>query len=396
MFGNNNNLLGLLNGHNHFANFDLFKNSRNMPNFFAGNNRAVTNRLLNRPLHNILKHLSPKRNIDTISLGQNNPLENSISPEQLYTPASLVDALGNLPVNTENQPADQIQPDTGSVEKNFLNMVDLNMDFNLVQFESALTKLIEDAEDGQVEISSYSDVSVGLHVDFNAKAQMEEIYKGIEAENRPEMVESLNVKSAFDRALAMMMKSREFEAEMFYRESFRSHYAMNSEHGDGFVRVSRKLAMQYTQDLSFNFRSLSLYNSQANQLAETGEAGDYIQQTEALVDNPQTTGELIGQFFDTVQGLIDNAEDKTIDKINTFFDNLTAQMGVEPGILDQSRNSLIDGAKAFFSEVDLTMNSLQLKYSENSQPIEQIAETDQTNQTDTPEINEEPAPEMLT
>ena len=171
---------------------------------------------------------------------------------------------------------------------------------------------------------------------------------------------------------------------------------MNSEYADGFVRVSRKLAMQYTQDLSFNFRSLSLNNSQANQLAETGEAGDYIQQTEALVDNPQTTGELIGQFFDTVQGLIDNAEDKTIDKINTFFDNLTAQMGVEPGILDQSRNSLIDGAKAFFSEVDRTMNSLQLKYSENSQPIEQIAETDQTNQTDTPEINEEPAPEMLT
>jgi len=393
MFGNNNQLFGFLNGYNQLANIGLFRSLRNLPNFFAGNERAITNRLLNRPLHNILKHLNPKKGIDTISLGQRSALENPLLPEQLYTPASLINALGNLPVNTEDQSADQIQPDTGSVEKKFLNMVDLNMDFNLVEFENALTNLIEDAEDGQVEISSYSNVSVGLHVDFKAKALMEEIYKGSEAENRPEMINSLNVKSAFDRAMAMMMKSREFEAEMFYRESSRSHYIMNSEYADGFIRISRKLAMQYTQDLSFNFRSLNLYNSQANQLTETGEAGDYIQQTEALVDNPQTNGELIGQFFDAVQGLIDNAEDKIIEKINTFFDNLTAQMGTEPGFLDQTRNSVIDGAKAFFSEVDRAINGLQLKYSENSQPIEQIANTNQTPQTDMPEINEEPVPE---
>jgi hypothetical protein len=260
------------------------------------------------------------------------------------------------------------------VQKQWSNFVNLNMNFNLAQFERTISELANDAADGEIETQTLSKLNIGLHVDLTAMAQSTSKTKieSTDGQSVSNSYSQLNVSKSETRALKAMVKSREYEAKLFYRESLKSRYSEKQVVADGFIRTSRKLAMRYTQDFSFNFKSLQMFNSQAAALTQTGEADQYINTTENMVDNPQVTGDVIGQFFDSVQGYIGNMESALLDKVNEFFDNLAGQMGISSDQLEFTRDTIINGIESFFDKVDQAVTNATGQYlpppGENPEP----------------------------
>ena len=271
-------------------------------------------------------------------------------------------------VPTENQSSSPV------VQQQWTNFVNLNMNFNLAQFERTISELADDAADGEIETQTLSKLNIGLHVDMTAIAQSTSKTKIESTDGQPasNSYSQLDVTKSESRAIKAMMKSREYEANLFYKESLKSKYSEKQVVADGFIRTSRKLAMRYTQDFSFNFKSLQMFNSQAAALTETGEADQYVNTTESLVDNQQVTGDMIGQFFDSVEGYINGMESALIDNVNEFFDNLAGQMGISSDQLSFTRDTIINGIESFFDKVDQAVTNATSRYlpppTENTEP----------------------------
>lgn len=287
-------------------------------------------------------------------------------------------------------------------QRNWQNRIDLNLKFNLSEFESSLTQLVEDSQDGEMQTETLTNINLGLHVDLSVKGKLNDIIKnaGLGQEGTASQQALVaKVRTASNQAAAMQVQSRNFEADMFYRESQATNFKIRQEYSDGFMRVSRKLSMRYSQDFSLNFRSLQAYNSQAAQLSETGDLTSYLNNAEALVDSNQIQGETIGKFFDIVQGYLDQTEDKVMEKINYFFDQLSSQLGIDSADLDQSREQTLETARAFFEKVDNVLADVKTKYVSADPPPVQIDELPATEpeQVEAPtesEQIEQPSEEM--
>ena len=393
MVNNYGKLFGLLNRFNNFTGFGFLDRLKNNQGHHFRGAKNFTNGLPNSQADNISRILNPPNRVGNINQPENNSISNSRpQPSLIYSPESLMKALQNQVEKPETQPSDQSQPETRLVEQKFKNMVKLNLDFNLADFEMAITNLIEKAEEKQVETITLNEIKLGLHVDLKAKAKLEEKYEVTGESDRSHGLIAARTKTRSKSALGVMVRARAFEANMFYRESLRSSYSMKEKYSDGFIRVSRKLAMHYTQDLSFNFKSLSMFNTQAEELDNTDNLEGYINNTEALVDSPQIPGELIGKFFDVVQGYIEKAEAKTIGKINAFYDSVAEQMGIDPGQLNHTKESLINTVTAFFDEVEQAIDSVQHKYVDTNPPVEQIPESEPADVSAEPEIEDQSEP----
>jgi len=406
MFGNRD-FYNILNNFNfrHFANLDFFRGH----NGHDGKKSSATS--LGAPTswqknNSVLKSLSPASQAKPVTdkiekvLQPKSPATTDNLPGGIYTPDSLLKALFNQPAPPQDSDQSQNQTEIVKAEKKWINRVDLNLNFSLTEFEHTIASLVNDAEDGEFDSATLSNLNIGLHADLRAKAKMLETVETSANENEAngaQGVETISIKTRQKQALAIKMQARNFEAEMFSKESEATRLKIREEYGDGFMRVSRKLAMRYTQDFSFNFKSLNLYNSQAAELENTGDIESYVSSTESLVDNQQVTGELIGQFFGVVDEYLSSAEDKIIDKINTFFDNLSQQLGIDSEYLDASRETLVDQVSVFFDKVEQATSSVMDKYINAGQTPEQLPESTppaiEENVSDTSEADPVPVEE---
>jgi len=401
MFGKGN-LSGLFNSLNlnRFANLDLFS--------------ALKQKSPNGRAFGVMKPISLPR----IGLFNNkptykaNPIFDSIdkilvkpdapttpSTDQAYGLGDILRALqnqpANLPTSSKAAQTPQDNPNKVTTETKWMNMVNLNMDFNLSELESSIGRFIEDAQDGEIETTTLSNLTMGLHVDLKAKAKYTQKIEisNTEGNSNSRGFERVKIKTREKQAMAIKMQARNFEAEMFYKESLNTKYTMKQEFGDGFMRTSRKLAMRYTQDFSINFSSLNQYNSQAIDLENTGNAEGYINSTEALVDNNQVSGEMINQFFNIVDDYLSQAESKIIDKVNSFFDEMAMGLGISSEYLDQTRETLINEIGSFFDKVEQVADSAMDKYIQAPAP-EPLPEPESPPAGDDPGIEtpeEEPA-----
>ena len=262
----------------------------------------------------------------------------------------------------ETAPEEDPQAPESLIEKKWLSLIDLNMKFNLVEFEKTLRGVLQDAEDGEIDEASLTKIAMGLHVDLKAKARVSEVYQsGDTADAQVNEASRTRVKAR--QALRAMLKTRGFEARMFYRESLKTSSSMHSRTVDGFLRVSRKLSMRYSQDFSLRLNSLNLFNSQAQELDQTGNAASYINSTENLVDTPQTSGDLIGKFFEAVQGYLDNSQSMITEKIDQFFSSLADEMGLDNQLFQSTRDALLSNVSAFFDRVDQAVSTVMDRYS---------------------------------
>ncbi|MCP4580269.1 MAG: hypothetical protein GY839_01530 [candidate division Zixibacteria bacterium] len=378
MFGKGN-FQGLFNSLNlnRFANLDLFSALKQKTSMGGPFGRMRSGSIPGIGLHKNKPAIKSNPIPDSIEKMFSKPgAPATRSADQTYGLGDLLKALKKRAAAPEVAQQPQSSPETVKTQTKWMNMVKLNMDFNLSELEQSIGNFIEDAQDGEVETTTLTNLNMGLHVDLRAKAKFEQKIQSSRAEGNHDShgFKRAKVTTREKQAMAIKMQARNFEAEMFYKESMKTKYKMKQEFGDGFMRTSRKLAMHYTQDFSFNFTALNQYNTQAVELQNTGDAEGYINSTEALVDNSQVSGELINQFFGVVDEYLSQAESKVIDKVNSFFDKMAQSLGIDSKYLDQNREMLIGRIGAFFDKVEQVADSAMDKYIQAPAPPEPIPE----------------------
>jgi len=171
--------------------------------------------------------------------------------------------------------------------------VKLNLKFDLAHFEAALSGLTEATEaeagnrrfdldialdspvekSGLVENITFTDLNIGLSVDFKARARLTEKF-ALNSEVGTAKESSYGRQhNSYKHAVQSMLSARNFRAETFYKNSFKSKYTTRTNYSDDHIRVTKKLAMKYSEDFSLHFRSLEQFQSQSEQLAQTDRDG---------------------------------------------------------------------------------------------------------------------------
>ncbi len=262
-----------------------------------------------------------------------------------------------------------------SHEREWINLVTLSMKFNLSDFERMVTTLAQDAEDGQLETTTLNNLRIGLSTDLNVKALVNQkvTYDNPEALDQSDLNRSAGYSVGERNAMSMKLQSRQFKAAAFYRDSMSKSFQLDKSYSDGFLRISRKMSMRYTQDFSFNYRSLQKFSQQATGLENSGNTEQYLNTTEALLDNQNVGGELIGDFFNMVDDYMGQAEDQLLGKIDDFFNELSSQVGIESRYTAQTKELLVSSVTSFFDKVEAAVNTVESRYiAPTSEITEQI------------------------
>jgi hypothetical protein len=301
---------------------------------------------------------------DTLDLSGDSANSPATTKKATYTPQTVKpesdDSKAKSKESPDAEPAAEAQPEKELLNSKSATKIDLKMIFKLSDFQSLVTAVAEDAKDGQLDTTSYSNLNLGFHADLNAKAIVKETYKLADGQDGVTQAQKDN--SRFSNLEASMIKSRGFEAASFYRESMKTSFKINETYRDGFLNVARKLSVRYSQDFHLNLKTVNQFNSQSEALSKTGDLQAYLGNTEALVDSAQSSGELIGQFFDTVDKYLNGAEDKLIAKVEDFMKNLASEMGIESDFLDSAKDTLVGTIKDFFDKVDTAISSVKANY----------------------------------
>lgn len=353
-----------LHDHYHIGNRDSHSGLNNTSNAVVTPNAAKTSDI------KAIQPVEPKPT-DKIEISPTNS-DQTQTAKATYTPeivkANAEEAgLTTTPATTEKTPAEETPAAEPEVQNKLVSSksmakLNLKMAFSMSDFQSVVTAFAEDAKDGQIDTTTYSNLNIGLHTELDAKAIIKEKYQSADGQDLAGQALNGREKLKYDNLEASLAKSRGFEAASFYRESLRTNFRIHQNYRDGFLNVARKLSMRYTQDFGMNLRTMSQFNSQAESLDQTGQLQSYLGSAEALVDSPQTSGELINKFFETVESYLDGAEDKLIEKINAFFDNLASEMGIDSEILNAAKETMVSSISNFFDQVEQAINLVQSRY----------------------------------
>ena len=325
---------------------------------------------------------------DTIEISGRTPETAKESP--VYSSEDIVPAEDTpeevVPANEEA--TEPVEPHDNGLVSQIKSRAKLNLSmiFNLAEFDAIASSFAEDAEDGQIDTISYSKLNIGLHAELEAKARVKEMYRDMEGPGGPLQYFKSNQRLRSSQFEAAMMRTRGFEADMFYRDSLKTSYKVRESYRNGFMKVSRKLHVRYTQDFGLNLRALNMFNGQSEALNQAGNLDSYLGNTESLVDSPAASGALLESFFDTVQGYLDGAEDKLLEKINFFFENLASEMGVETSFLEGAQEILVANVGEFFDRVDGTIELTRNRY---------LPASEEPPAPELPETPEEPIIEMV-
>ena len=326
---------------------------------------------------------------DTIELSNTVPETEAKEAPVVYTPEMIAENAPETPAPAAEDPPDEPESGMTAIKSKINAQFNMNMIFSLSQFEQTLATFAEDAEDGKVNTASYSDMNIGLHTDLRANAHIRETFKVEEGMEGAPSELRYREKGRFSSLGAALVKSRGFEAGMFYKESLKTKFRLKQSYDDGFLRVSRKMSLKYTQDFRLNLRSLEMYNTQAQKLDQSGNLNSYLNSAEALVDSPQSSGDLINQFFDTVNGYLDGAEEQLIGKIESFFDSMASELGLANDFLDTARETMINGVESFFDRVQTAVGSVTDRYITASEEPDLPEPLPEVFAPDTPEIEQE-------
>jgi hypothetical protein len=309
---------------------------------------------------------------DKIELSKADADDNKTATPTTYTPESVKAAADQsaatttpattTPATTEEPPAEDASAQNQLVKSKSLAKLNLKMAFSMSDFQSLVSAVADDAKDGKIDSTSYSNLSLGLRTELDAQAYVKETYKLAEGQDGADQSTNSQEKLKYNNLEASLVKSRGYEASSFYRESMKTNFRIQQNVRGDFMQVARKLSMRYTQDFRMDMKTMSQFNGQAESLDQTGQLQSYLGSAEALVDSPQASGELIGKFFDTVDTYLNGAEDKLIEKINSFFDNLASEMGIDSKMLSAAKETLVSNISSFFDKVDQAISSVKVNY----------------------------------
>lgn len=367
----NRDLFGL------FNNFSL--NRMGLGNFLAGlnvrnnrpgssgqsTNRTSTNNGYQTPSSALQNSTDSTKNTTPTSITR--PTD-SISPDILTPKTDTEPAIYTKPEVSQDTEDGEETPETTSYERKWVSLVQLSMRFSLSDFESMVSRLAQDAEDGVVDTTVMNDLNIGLSTDLSVDAILQEqtAYENTESLDQTGLSQSTGYTSRQRYAMNMLAQSRQFMASAFYNENSAKAFHQEKTYSDGYLRVTRKMAMRYSQDFSFNYRSLQQYSKQTEALSSTDSMEQYLSATEALVDNEDISSSVIGGFFDMVDSYMDQAEEQLLGKVDEYLSELSSQVGIESEYTDEIKELLVAKVTSFFDKVESAISGVESKYTSTS------------------------------
>lgn len=173
---------------------------------------------------------------DKIEISPTNP-DQPQAEKATYTPESVkanADHAGltTPPATTEKTPTEEApaaEPESQNklVSSKSLAKLNLKMAFSLSDFQSVVTAFAEDAKDGQIDTTTYSNLNIGLHAELDAKAIIKEKYQSADGQDLTGQAVNAKEKLKYDNLEASLTKSRGLEAATFYRESLRTNFRIH-------------------------------------------------------------------------------------------------------------------------------------------------------------------------
>lgn len=135
------------------------------------------------------------------------------------------------------------------------------------------------------------------------------------------------------------------------------------------VAVNR-FSLRYKTDTQFSFSHFSRFQSQVKQLNST--------QPDAVAPYTDTAGQLaqvapgdvVGQFFDTVDGYLKNKEESLLKNSARFFDMAAQQLGLSEEALKAAKETVSGTIENFFGSVEKSLGALEESFSQTQAPVE--------------------------
>lgn len=142
------------------------------------------------------------------------------------------------------------------------------------------------------------------------------------------------------------------------------------------VAVNR-FSLRYKTDTQFSFSHFSRFQSQVKQLndAQPDAVAPYTDTAGQLAQ--VAPGDVVGQFFDTVDEFLGNKEESLIKNSERFFDMAAQQLGLSEEALKAAKDTVTGAIENFFDSVESSLGTLEESF---SQP-QALADNGSANQT---------------
>ncbi len=146
------------------------------------------------------------------------------------------------------------------------------------------------------------------------------------------------------------------------------------------VAVNR-FSLRYKTDAQFSVSHFSRFQSHVKQLAgENPESvGQYSDQAGRLAQS--ASGDVVGQFFDTVDSYMSDKEANLVENAERYFDLAAESLGLSPEAVQAAKATVTGRIESFFDSVENNLDTLKAKFSgggESTVVDENLAALEQT------------------
>jgi hypothetical protein len=142
--------------------------------------------------------------------------------------------------------------------------------------------------------------------------------------------------------------------------------SLSAESRQSYQVAVNRVSLRYKTDTQFSFSNFTRFQSQVEQLnGERPESvGTYSDQVGALAQN--APNEVVGQFFDTVDGYLQTKEDSLIENAERFFDIAAESLGLSAEAVEAAKASVTNRIESFFDSVESNLNGLESSFKQPS------------------------------
>ena len=221
--------------------------------------------------------------------------------------------------------------------------------------------------------------------------------------------------AAFDAIAArqttfeQIVRTRDFQAEIYFQESKAVALSAQQSHGDGvaseFLGVSQQVAQEFTLNVSISGTDLNNFNAIAEELSQfddTGTLGGFLEAARGVITSDSSN---LSSFLGATKSLVASARDHVGAKLNDFFSGLGETFGEELDSLglgfsseffenlgqdvNNDLNRFFDTTNQLFNTfgIDTSTNPETLKVDLLQQNLEQLREQQKEKLEDVAEID---------
>ena len=196
--------------------------------------------------------------------------------------------------------------------------IKLKLEFNAKNVRDFVNKLKEDLDSpgGGTKSGELKIIETDLKVDAKEESGTKVSGRG------RRRARDISVRYRRKRYSRVEYRNRQVKIALQEREHVEAR--LDIRHRNEYRTVSKNLIQRFKQDVTVKFSSVRKFNKQVSHISrENPEAAKkYMDTTNKLVTNEKIKGETINNFFDVVEGFLNQAEKNLLKKIDGYLRNV--------------------------------------------------------------------------